>query len=72
VKTRELAETRENFGRRRRTPASADADENSGAVMRARCHSDPRMQGLFVQSFGLYLKITAGVVANSAINTATI
>jgi hypothetical protein len=39
----ELAEIREIFGRRRRTPASADADENSRAVMRARCHSDPRI-----------------------------
>jgi hypothetical protein len=46
VKNRELAEIREIFGRRRRTrrtPASADADENSRAVMRARCHSDPRI-----------------------------
>jgi hypothetical protein len=32
VKNRELAEIHEIFGRRRRTPASADADENSRAV----------------------------------------
>ncbi len=41
VKNMELAEIREIFGRR--TPASADDDENSRAVMRARCHSDPRI-----------------------------
>ena len=46
------------------------ADEDSGAVKRARCHSDPRIEGSFVRSFGLYRKVIAGVGTNSAINAA--